>query len=70
MYEIQTKTKAGKEYWSDWFDILIWQTIHFSDRPGLRKCQFKDDDDCLFSFTYEYLPNGDVEIVVQRTKCK
>nr|KAG5690036.1 hypothetical protein BaRGS_009843 [Batillaria attramentaria] len=37
-------------------------------RPGVRKCQFRDDDDCLFSFTYEYLPRGEVQITVQQTK--
>ncbi|KAK7108922.1 integrin beta-PS-like isoform X2 [Littorina saxatilis] len=47
---------------------LIHIQSELPNRPGIRKCQFKDDDDCLFSFTYQYMPNGEVDIVVQRTK--
>ncbi|XP_076460405.1 integrin beta-1-like [Babylonia areolata] len=37
-------------------------------RPGLRKCQFRDDDDCLFSFVYEYKSKDEVQIIVQEKK--
>lgn len=38
------------------------------EREGVRKCQFRDDDDCLFYFTYQYMPDGQVHIKVQQTK--
>lgn len=46
--------------------------IHVKDElpagPGIRKCIFSDDDDCFFQFTYEYLPSGEIDIVVKRQK--
>lgn len=47
---------------------MIKKADVLEERPGVRKCQFRDDDDCVFSFTYEYLPNGKVLITVQNTK--
>ena len=31
-------------------------------------CRFKDDDECLFYFTYEYDDDNVIHIVVQQTK--
>lgn len=42
--------------------------LHVTEREGVRKCQFRDDDDCLFYFTYQYMPDGQVHIKVQQTK--
>lgn len=35
---------------------------------GYNSCEFKDDDDCIFYFTYWYDENNALKIVAQNTK--
>jgi hypothetical protein len=35
---------------------------------GYNSCEFKDDDDCIFYFTYNYDDDNELRIVAQRTK--
>lgn len=48
-----------------WFNFLLC----ISEEGGrIRKCNFRDTDECLFYFTYEYDESNNVIIKVQRTK--
>ena len=33
---------------------------------GYNSCEFKDEDDCIFYFTYNYDVNNEVKIIAQR----
>lgn len=35
---------------------------------GYNSCEFKDDDDCIFYFTYNYDDDNELKIVAQSTK--
>ncbi|XP_064614126.1 integrin beta-1-like [Liolophura sinensis] len=38
------------------------------EHPNMTRCQFKDEDDCTFYFTYEYKSSTELIIKAQRTK--
>ncbi|CAC5421194.1 ITGB1 [Mytilus coruscus] len=35
---------------------------------GYNICEFKDEDDCIFYFTYDYADNNELKIIAQETK--
>ncbi|ESO98510.1 hypothetical protein LOTGIDRAFT_174238 [Lottia gigantea] len=58
--------KTQDECDRDCRNINVQSEVSKSD--GVQICQFKDDDDCLFTFTYGFDSNDELQIKVQRTK--
>ncbi|XP_041366244.1 integrin beta-PS-like [Gigantopelta aegis] len=62
----QTGPLTREQCSRDCHNIVVKDEVKESD--GVKMCRFKDDDECLFYFTYEYDDNNVIHIVVQQTK--
>ncbi|XP_050418203.1 integrin beta-1 isoform X1 [Patella vulgata] len=62
----QSGPKTEQECKRDCRNIKVQAEVSKSD--GVQICQFKDDDDCLFTFTYGFDQNDELQIKAQRTK--
>ncbi|XP_048247229.1 integrin beta-PS-like [Haliotis cracherodii] len=65
-HAFETGPKSLEQCRRDCKNIVVQSEIKESD--GVRKCQYRDEDECHFYFTYEYDSDGELHIKVQRTK--